>query len=405
MAFARQDASSGPFDCLPVEIIQLILSSVSPDTKACLTLCNKKLNSILGNKYVLPLRRRNHRERALFLRTLDRDLKDSFFCHNCKKIHLLRRFGKAPLTADELFNRVSDSRCRNKLRGDVAKCNQKARYIYHVLFKFEHLYMAMKLHRQNVGSSFLTAYLGFLKISNPLCRVMVESNGFCTCEGFYFFEPRIINGRMFVRTQSWFHVPRGECAVILMDGISRFDACAHLNFNVRYSDDLFETLKNGTHPPHHTFCHGACSIQCRSAEFEERLYCSHCPTTLLLEAKHFDEAGLKGTAVVVTKWQCLGSGASPEDYWELPLKSAVRFQQLFQPLPAITPLRFPIDSIEAIGLDQVEAMFEREAEIRYDSILELDEALELLEDRSAIHPVGRRVVSSRVIIEDDEEPW
>ena len=405
MAFPQQVASSGPFDRLPTETIHQILSSVPPDTKACLTLCNKKLNMILGNKYVLPLRKRNHRGRPVFLRTLDRDLTDSFFCHNCKKIHLLRRITEDALTADELFKRVSNSRCSNNLKADAAKYNQQAAYIYRPGLKFEHLYMAMKLHRQDVGPSFLRAYLGLLQMSHPLCRAMVVSDGVSTCEGFYFFEPHIINGRIFVRAQSWFHIPRGECPVILMEGICQFDACAHVNFNVRWANTLLEKLKHGTHPSPHTFRKGACSIQCRSAEFRERLHCSYCPTTVLLEAKNFDAAGLKGTAVVVTKWQCLGSGNWPDEFWEGPLKSSRRHPSWFLPPPPSTQLHFPVDSNEAIWIDQLEPIFERAAGIRYDSILDMNRALELLEERSSIHSVGRRVVSSRVLIEGEDEQW
>ena len=402
MASAQIYASSGPFDRLPIEIIYQILASVPSETKACLTLCNKRLNSVLGNKYVLPLRKRNHRGRSLFLRTMDRDLTDSFFCYNCKKLHLLRRLRQDPLMADELFMRVSNSRCNN-LKRNAAKSNQQAAYIHHPGFKFEHLYMAMKLHRQAVNSRFFRAYLRCLQMSEPLCRAMIVNDGISTCEGFYFFEPRIIDDQMFVRAQSWFHIPRGECPVILMKGICQYDACTHMNFNLHWNK-LLEKLKHGTHPPPHTFRQGSCYIQCRSAEFQERLHCQFCPTSALLEAKHFDEKGLKGTAVIVTKWQCLGSGASPDEFWEAPLKSGTQDPPWFSPHSTMLGLRFPFSSNDAIWPDLLENTYEQEPGTKYDDILTMDKALQLLEERSSLHSVGRRVISSRVLTEE-ERGW
>ena len=400
MAFPHMYAAAGPFYRLPIEIILQILASVPSETKACLALCNKELNSILGNKYISPLRKRNHRRRSSLVWTLDQDLADSFFCFHCKKLHLLRHHEQRPLLADELFLRVTNSRC-SKVRRDAVRHNQQAAYVYHPRFTFEHLYMALKLHRRKADSEFLQEYLEHLRMSEPLCRAMVVSDGISTCEGFYFFEPRIIDNGMFVRAQCWFHIPRGECPVILMKGICQYDACVHQNFNVKMGDSLLEALKRGTHPPPHAFCQGSCYIQCRGAEYKQRFYCGYCPTSILLEVKHFDEAGLKGTAVVLTKWQYLGSGASPNDFWEGALRVDLDNMSSSLPLATLSPFGDSASSRKALTVTTLQDIYEQEPGTRYDSILSMEKALNLLEERSSFHPVGRRVASSRVLIEDD----
>ena len=161
-----------------------------------LSLCRYKLYNVLGNEILRALRPSDTKDEAAhFLQVLDRDLPEAFCCYCCMKIHILACTHADRINAQEKFNRVSKSRCS----GSDGSSNHKSTGHFHAEFGFEHLQVAMKLHRRGLFADAMV-YLGCLTLRKPILRDMTRSP--CNL-GFYFFEPRILHDRTVVRDQSW----------------------------------------------------------------------------------------------------------------------------------------------------------------------------------------------------------
>ena len=80
-----------------------------------------------------------YNEQALLLQALDRDLSETLYCFVCNKRHVLRRRHEDRLGAEEMYRRVSESRCQ---RGD-GTYNYGTTDTYHAGFRFEHVQMTM----------------------------------------------------------------------------------------------------------------------------------------------------------------------------------------------------------------------------------------------------------------------
>ena len=88
---AERLATFGPFTNLPIEIIQLILSYLSPTSQAAMTLTNKSLLQVIGTKSWTELASSSQRseERTNFLLLLEKDyyLPDHWLCRDCIVFH------------------------------------------------------------------------------------------------------------------------------------------------------------------------------------------------------------------------------------------------------------------------------------------------------------------------------
>jgi hypothetical protein len=111
---ARQEdslATSGPFDELPLEIIQHIASCLPASSAAAFALTNHYLRQAIESQYWARLHEPSgNTERAVSLQLLDRDLHDHLFCHRRARLHLPTQEGVSEWTYEE-FHRRWRRRC------------------------------------------------------------------------------------------------------------------------------------------------------------------------------------------------------------------------------------------------------------------------------------------------------
>lgn len=75
---------------LPVEILQIIASFLTPNSAACFILCSKSLQRAIGHQSWLDLRTKDLKKARLsFLIVLQRDLREWLLCYHCEKLHTL----------------------------------------------------------------------------------------------------------------------------------------------------------------------------------------------------------------------------------------------------------------------------------------------------------------------------
>ena len=355
----RRPAASTPsanrrnslFRRLPVELILLVTAWLPPSSATLLSLCNHKLHEMLGQRSLRDLNRSNqfHNEQALLLQALDRDLPETLYCFSCNKLHVVLRKHEDELEAEELYRRISKGRCP---RAD-GTYNYGTVDTYHAGFKFEHVQMAMKLYRRGLvadAKAFLTRS-AFLQPARG-CMTLFPSY-----EGLYFFEPRLVNGQIFVRAQSWIfnpgeqgaEVPRRHCTTV----------CAHLDGNSPYRRNSYTAVFR---------CQlehlAAKQVSCRDCR--RLISCHYCSTEVCVETKRL-EGDSKGGVLVITKWQLLGCGLSPSEvYWNSHLELS---RLLWQYLPDRAP-------------GSIQASYEDQPGTKYDSLLKLAEAWRVLNEKS-----------------------
>jgi hypothetical protein len=161
---------SRSFDLLPPEMIQHIASFMLASSAAALALCNHGLSGALG-EHQWNLLRSDPDERAVFLQCLERDLPEHLFCDHCAKLHLHRGPG--------VFIRRHQCSTIDRINGTTQ--------YYHSRFQFEHVQMAMKLHRSGRDTKGYHAHLApaDTTIRGP--------------HNLYIFEARIVAHEFFVR--------------------------------------------------------------------------------------------------------------------------------------------------------------------------------------------------------------
>lgn len=342
-------AAYSPFKCLPTELIQQIAAWLPPSSAASLSLCNHKLHIMLGKKSLQDLYQSDpcHNEQALLLQALDRDLPETLYCFVCNKLHILFQGQKNRLGAKELYRRVSDGRCPSS----DGTYNYGTTYTYHAEFKFEHVQMAMKLHRRGLLSD-AKAYLtgsAFLQPARGRMTYLPASIGL------YLFEPRFVNDQISVRAQSWILIPGEQGSILPRRHYTT--VCAHLDGNSRNENPYIVIFRCKL--KHLVAKQDSCE-NCRSL-----IRCRYCPTEVCVEAKRLDRDS-KGGVLIITKWQLLGSGLSPsEAHWKFHLEYP---RTPWPYLPDCTP-------------GSIRAGYEDQPGIRYDSLLKVTKASKLLNGR------------------------
>lgn len=340
-------ASCGGFGRIPIEIIQQIASGLPLSSSAALTLCNKTLNHILGNQYLLALSQTpsSSKEREVFLKALDRDILEAFYCFYCYKLHILTGTHEHGLTDKERFKRVSYSRC---LGGD-GTYNNGTTHTHHAHFKFEHVQMAMKLYRHGLVSS-MNAYLRFSTLLQPAIHNMTSIPGH---RGLYFFEPRLVHGQISVRAQSWIFIPNKQGS--MLPRVLYATVCAHLDTSLGNKNDFVKLLR-------YTLEYLDQNCDPSIVQSPKLIRCHYCPTEVQVEAKRVGTR-FEGKILVITKWQALGHGSSPfGSNWKSHLQ------------PRISQWSWPPKSQPGI----VQASFESQPGLKYDSILSVDKMRDLL---------------------------
>ena len=334
-----------PFGFLPAELIFQVAAYLPPSSATLLSLCNHKLHETLSRKSLQELAQSDprHNERALVLEALDRDLPENLYCFSCQKLHVLSQRHEGRLEAEELYKRVSERRCRS---GDDTY-NNGCVTTYHAGFKFEHFQMAMRLYRRGD----LADAKAFLTCSAFLRPFRGNLTDFPSHKGLYFFEPRLVNGKIYVRAQTWIFFPDGRGVGMPWEHV--FTVCAHLDGNSPFPNPYIKVFKCQLK---HLRAKQASCEDCRSL-----MRCKNCPTEVCVEAKRVS----KGVFLVTTKWQFLGGGRSPSvKHWKSHLET-YRQWQYRNPTPG-----------------DIRASYEDQPGIKHDSLLKLTDAWSVLNERS-----------------------
>ena len=283
-----QYAGSGPFEILPLEMIQYIASFLPSSAAAAFALCNHYLRYALGAQYWMELREpRQRKERELFLQLLDRDLLDHVFCHHCARLHLSTPPGMGDWDDVQLYNRMRLRRCYDE------EMRARTYFYYPHTFRFENVQMAMKLHRLGLDTKkYLEALSHVERTSYPLPHVEI-------------FHARIVSDEMIIRAQHWFYlIPDGPILKLSREVSPCPRVCAHLQSSLHYIDDNTLTKLLHCKVRHINKKQDPCT-QCTGLT-----QCRYCPTEMQIDVKMFRGWG---TALVVTKWLAVGSGESPQD--------------------------------------------------------------------------------------------
>lgn len=349
------------FESLPAELILQVAARLPPSSATILSLCNRKLHFMLGQRSLQDLNQSSscYDEQALLLQTLDRDLSETLYCFVCNKLHVLLHKHEDRLGAEELHRRVAERRCQ---RGDDIY-NYGTTETYIPEFRFEHVQMAMKLYRRGLLAD-AKAYLMRLAFLQP-ARGRITS--FPSHEGLYFFEPRFVNGNISVRAQSWIFNPGDRGVIIPVRHHTK--VCAHLDGNIKGNPDEYQNGNLYARNPYTTVF--KCKMEqlagkqdpcekCRSL-----IRCHYCPTEVYVEAKRLDDSNC--TVLIVTKWQLLGHGLSPSEApWESHLK----------------PYRLPWPYLSDDAPGSIQASYEDQPGIKFDSLLKPAEAWKVFDERS-----------------------
>jgi hypothetical protein len=333
---------SRSFYLLPPEMIQHIASFLPASSAAALALCNHDLSGALG-EHQWNLLRSDPDERALFLQCLERDLPEHLFCDCCAKLHLHRGPG--------VFIRRHQCSNTDGIDGTTQ--------YYHPQFRFEHVQMAMKLHRSGRDTK------GYLAQLAPVDTTIRGTYNI------YLFEARIVAHEFFVRIQHWLFIP-GNKAVRVPKYV--FRVCHHLT-----TDDF----QSPTKPANKLIS----TLSCRIAHLNDKQEqtscercsglsrCDYCPTDFRVDFKSF--AG-RGTAIIVTKWMNLGAGRARSDpKWRTHLRNiddSMVLKEMFcsdpaRQLSALRRFHSESDGPFEFEAGSICAAFERNTDFTFDSLV------------------------------------
>ena len=335
------------FHEMPVEIIQSITSSLPSSAFAALSISNRKLRWIIGTQYMQRLRR-DDEERRSFLELLNRNILESFICRRCQTLHILTESEgwSAILTAAQRFQRMSSLPCLGKYGSwrypGVTKGNVWEDYDEPPT---THVRMAMKLY-QHGSTDLANSYFAYtwLITKRKLMTFLSTHPGFVLC------EPRIIHDKMYVRRQYWIMIseipgiktstfPIRQCTMM----------CRYLNANRKEEGNDFTS-----------------ALKCRFAHLDDKkeesckhcdglVCCPYCLTEVVVEIKTHEKPG---KAIVITKWQDLGSISDADEYSR---KSDWTCRGEGEPLQKRVP-------------GEIRAVFERQPGVTYDAMLDANKA-------------------------------
>ena len=342
---------SRSFDLLPPEMIQHIASFLPASSAAALALCNHGLSGALG-EHQWNLLRSDPDERAVFLQCLERDLPEHLFCDRCAKLHLHRGPG--------VFIRRHQCSTIDRINGTTQ--------YYHSRFQFEHVQMAMKLHRSGRDTK------GYLAQLAPVDTTIRGTHNL------YLFEARIVAHEFFVRIQHWLFIPGNKAVQVPKYA---FKVCHHLR-----TDDF----QSPTRPANKLISMLSCRIAHLNDKREQTSCercsglsrCDYCPTDFRVDFKSF--AG-RGTAVIVTKWMNLGAGRARSDpKWQTHLRNiddSMVLKEMFCSDPARRHSALQRFLSESEGPFEFEAgsicaTFEQKADFTFDSLVTSKQISKLL---------------------------
>ena len=378
---------AGQFGVLPPELIHQIVMSLPPSSAASLALASRSLLRILGTQRLgclgpdcLTMGARGPvivEDRTIFLEGLVRDLPvgSSFYCYHCHKIHLIPLKKRRVVcmetkcvqelwtsNPERIFDRVNENLCQRgrSSYNENPNSNVTSCTVYHHQFLFEHVQMAMQLHRRGFPH-ISKGYLAHLSLTKTQVVEMSSSEGY---KGFRFFEPRIVDNQMIVRSQSWIVLPSNDKVNVhkqfqLPEYLYKTTVCAHLDLAEGEDHRLTWLLRcRLAHVRHQT---SSPCVNCVG-----NLRCAMCPTEVQADIKTFCGGKSKTRRtimLIVTRWQLVGGGTSPsEECW------AHRLSQ------RCSPWHWP----EGGPLSNIKSTFENQPGTKFDSILDVREAWRLV---------------------------
>lgn len=228
-------------------------------------------------------------------------------------------------------------------------------YTYHAEFKFEHVQMFMILYRRG----FLAHAKAFLIRSAFLQPTCGRLSSLPTYEGLSFFAPRLVNGKTWVRAQSWIFNPIGQGAIMPL----RHETTVHAHLDGSLDSPYQRTAyfmvfryKVGHLAAKQDSCKDCCNL----------IRCVYCPTKVYVEAKRLNNS--QDSVLIITKWQLVACGMSPiEKHSEPNLNDSP--SRLWRYLRDDAP-------------GSIQASYEEQPGIRYESLLKLAEAWKVFNETS-----------------------
>lgn len=140
--FVQRQPSASTIEKLPVEMQQHIASFLTPDSAACLTLCSKSLQRVIGQQSWIALQTKDRKNaRMSFLSLLQKDLHEWLPCYHCEKLHPLI------LKPDPYVYVHAHARWMERNEHPCSYLDGYLLFGPHFGFRFQHAQMAMKLYR------------------------------------------------------------------------------------------------------------------------------------------------------------------------------------------------------------------------------------------------------------------
>ncbi|KAE8361873.1 hypothetical protein BDV27DRAFT_166544 [Aspergillus caelatus] len=286
---------------LPLEILYMIVKSLDPAAKACLSLCNRHLHSLFGEKR--PFRIRTEAWHRLHT-NLARDRPSLIYCRVCAHFH--RREDISPpgpaWQTDVHFPRHNTDQTMRCLQWCLSIHQTESLY----QFNYVHVQLAMKRHYCGPEHGISTDELAHVEVlkspSRRLTSLLSVDARVCASSGG--------KASLCLRLQNWvlmpdFHVHR----------LPFIRVCGHSNLHAPH---VYAVIQRGLE---------ACmwrGFEARESEREigketeteaqseapRTFHCPPCDTTFQVEVRL---CGNEGVAVVVSKWLDLGAGLDPHD--------------------------------------------------------------------------------------------
>ena len=275
---------------LPLEILHLIISHLSPADTACLALCNRFLLAVLG-KHNLSVLQEN--DRASFLNTLIRDLPRHFYCHLCCCLHLRDRI-TPPWSLRQPLKCLRWNYKSGKTDGfELWNLFNAHPGFSSYLLNFPHVQLAMKRHRHGPEHGISTDFLSYVEVHvsgkkkdpgrmttllSVEARVSLETTSLC------------------LRIQQWVFLRTNDPEKLVSPMIS-VAICGHLHTSTAISELVRCEL-------------GSRHTNVENPKSNSIKKCRRCNTDFQIEIRALGDEGL---ALVTTKWLDLGSGLTPTD--------------------------------------------------------------------------------------------
>ena len=271
---------------LPPEAILCIADFLPAHSAASLAFCNHSLSQVLGPQCWKPLRQHNHEARIAFLSALAKDLPGYFVCHICSLLHLSSRVLPPRPTESGLFQ--NSLRC---VRNDASLSHRMPRSPY--ILKFAHVQLAMKRRHYGLDHGISLDSLSHTEVEErnfkEYCSTTLLS-----------VDARIASEELLMRSQQCIILPTDKRDKFLSPILPVQTLCRHI-WDGQEDDRLRELIK--------------CSLD----HLGDKRTCSTCMGTLQCQYCYMDfeidirDLGMRGTALVVTRWINLGAGLTPHD--------------------------------------------------------------------------------------------